>query len=297
VSFVARVQPSIIKLCHQSGMARGMNGVAPNTLIVYRKVYDAWKDFIYYPDHLGGIDEAVNRFLAWIMPELQEIDDALTGKPFVVEGLNETIATGATEDIRRVVEFESKFAYKLVSLPFAAVPCVLNTAVGNPQHGAETEMLVPAAKAAVETGGFVGYHAYWPAIGDRSWLVNDWRHFAGRWAVSWDPVFRAHGIRPHYLLTEGGPIGGEAYYDDEEQKWKPHLNAGAGWRSSLCLNGDWNRTVDQILRFDQLAYQSIPGQEGRYGGITLFTVGGGDRWKYFNFRAPQFDSLTAALVG
>jgi hypothetical protein len=229
------------------------------------------------------------------MPELQEREGALSGKPFVVEGLNETIATGAVEDIRRVVEFESLFAHRLVELPFNAIPCLLNTAVGNPQHGAETEMLVPAARATVEVGGFLGYHSYWPTIGNRSWLEVDWQHYAGRWAESWDPVFRAHGLRPHYLLTEGGPIGGGTYYDDNEDKWKPHLNAGAGWRSPDCNNGDWNKTLNQILRFDQLAHQTIPGQEGRYGGIVLFTVGGGGRWEHFNFTAPEFDSLAAAV--
>ena len=328
MSYIANVKPSIVKLCHQSGMAQGMHSVSPGTLIVYRKVWNAWHEYI-YPERvqylpqwfktmaqevLGVSDPAaiadiwmafatppydpelaVEGFIRWLRPELQELAGALPGQSIAVEGLNETIACGAIEDIRRVVMFESAFARRLAALDFADFrPVVLNIAVGNPEHGAETEMLVPAVRAAVEVGGFVGYHAYWPSIGDRCWLENDWEHFAGRWAASWDPVFRAHGLRPHYLLTEGGPIGGTAYYDEAEDKWKPSLNAGAGWRSPDCNNGDWNKTLEQILTFDQLAHSSIPGQEGRYGGITLFTVGQG--WEYFQHYRDQFESLEYALI-
>lgn len=287
MSYIVNTQPSIVKLCHQSGMAAGMHAASPDTLIVYRKVWDDWKHWIYGYDNLA---QSAWDFIEWLWPELEEIEAALGGAPFVVEGLNETIATGALEDIERVAEFERQFAFQLdFDTPFHAVPCVLNTAVGNPQHGDETEMLIPAVRAAVEIGGFVGYHAYWPTTQSQSWLSSDWRHYAGRWATSWDETFRAHGLRPHYLLTEGGPIGGP--------NPPTQLSAGAGWRAAECNNGDWNRTLNQVLRFDQLAHQSIPGQEGRYHGIVLFTVGGGKRWEYFSFTAPEFDSLAAALNG
>ena len=44
MDFVARVKPAVIKLCHQSGMARDIHAASPDTLILYRKVYNAWHD-------------------------------------------------------------------------------------------------------------------------------------------------------------------------------------------------------------------------------------------------------------
>jgi hypothetical protein len=282
--YVRTVQPESFKLCHIAGEARMVHEASPDTLIVYRKVYNNWHDFIY---GYGNLQEAARSFVEWLRPELEELTDALGDTVFAVEGLNETIATGALEDIDRVAEFEAYFAQMLVAEYPTARPVVLNTAVGNPQHGAETEMLIPAVQAAVDARGYVGYHAYWPSIGDRTWLESDWRHYAGRWATSWDETFRAHGLRPRYLLTEGGPIGGEVHGD------VPHLNAGAGWRSANCLNGDWARARAEILRFDELARDSVPGREGRYLGIHLFTVAGGHEWRHFAYRQSQFEELAA----
>lgn len=279
LDYVARVKPAVLKLCHCSGLARSVHQASPETLIVYRKVWNDWRHYIYGYDDM---ELAAHDFIAWLWPELEEMHDGVDGNPFAIEGLNETIATGAIEDIARAVEFETEFAYQLAyDTPFHALPIVLNTAVGNPEHGAETAMLVPAVQAAIEAGGFVGYHAYWPTNRHHSWLESDWRHFAGRWATSWDETFRERGLRPHYILTEGGPIGDSNH----------HLNAGAGWRAPTCLNGDWELARDEILVFDELARRSRPGREGRYHGICLFTVGGGHDWRHFAFEREQFESL------
>jgi hypothetical protein len=285
--FVARTKPESFKLCHCPGEAKAIHHASPDTLIVFRKVYNAWHDYIYGYDDLM---EAAQDFLDWMEPELIELESSISGR-FAVEGLNETIATGALDDIRRVVEFECNFAYLLAQNFPRARPVLLNVAVGNPQHGSETQMLIPAARAAIETSGFLGYHAYWPAIDDESWLVSDWKHYAGRWAESWDVEFRNAGLRPHYLLTEGGPIGGSAWFDESENKWKPSLNAGAGWRHPSCLSGNWDKAYLQIQQFDGLARATIPGQEGRYHGIHLFTVSGGNEWRYFAYKERQFNDL------
>lgn len=219
-----------------------------------------------------------------MLPEISEIGRALKGARFAVEGLNETIATGATEDIRRVVEFERQFAYRVAELPYNCVPAVLNTAVGNPQHGDETEMLIPAVRAAVETEGFVGYHSYWPCNPTQTWLQEDWEHFAGRWAESWDPTFQAAGLRPRYILTESGPIGNS----------NVHLDALNGWRHPRCNDGNWEKTLGEIMFFELMAWASVPGQEGRYWGQCLFTTGNVG-WEYFQFRRAQFEAIAELL--
>jgi hypothetical protein len=320
MSYMARVKPSIVKLCHQSGMAGSMHAVSPTSLIIYRKVYNDWKGVVYpelpeyaapqpwwldgyghdpknwpvaWPDYRvmpWGEEKArvaATGFVGFMLPEIREIRAALPAdRPFAVEGLNETIATGALEDIRRVVLFEAAVARALVALEMHVVGCILNPGVGNPQHGEETAMLVPAVRAAVETGSFIGVHAYWPSDQNRTWLVTDWRHYAGRWATSWDETFRAYGLRPHYIITECGPIGGP------QPPW--HLAAHSGWRSPDCLNGDFNRCMDEMLLFDQLSHQSVPGQEGRYAGAAHYCVAGSGEWNDFKFRAPEFDALAAA---
>ena len=278
MEYVAELTPNVFKVCHQAGMARDVHAASPKTLILYRKVWNDWHHYVYgYTD----LAKAAADFIAWLMPEIREIDAVMSGTQWMIEGLNETIATGAHQDILRVVEFESHFARQIAALPYNVAPCLLNVAVGNPQHGPETEMLIPAAIASIETGGALGYHPYWPFTRDRTWLEEDWQHFAGRWDASWDATFRKHGVRPRYVLTESGPIGGSSQY---------HLDAWLGWR---WIN-DWPRTLDEIVRFDRLCMQTVAGKEGRYLGHTLFTTGNVG-WDLFQYHERQFNELRAAL--
>lgn len=278
MEYVRAVKPMVWKSCHQAGMARAVQQASPDTLFLYRKVYNDWYKYVYGYDDLAM---AARDFIRWLMPEIREIDTVMSGKQWMIEGLNETIATGATEDIRRVVEFESQFAYQIAALPYNVVPCLLNTAVGNPQHGRETEMLIPAAIASIETGGAMGYHPYWPHGPEGTWLEEDWEHFAGRWDASWDKTFRAHGVRPRYVLTESGPIGRNNH----------HLDALLGWR----WVDDWRRTLDEIIRFEKLCRGTVAAKEGRLLGHTLFTTGNVG-WELFQYRRPEFEELAAALA-
>lgn len=279
--FVRNVRPSVIKLTHCSGLAGQIHDASPDTFIVYRKVYNDWQRFIY---GYSNLNRAARDFLDWVSPEIQEIQCSIGDTVFGVEGLNETIACGAVEDIERAVKFERYFALRLRDAYANAVPVSPNIAVGNPQHGSEERMLCPLHATLAEVGGFASYHAYWPANERRSWLESDWEHYAGRW-VAHD---RACGVKVHWILTEGGPVGGPSL---------PYaLSADAGWRHLLCLNRDWNRLVDEVLRFDQLAHQSVPGQEGRYHGLALFTVGGGSRWCWWNYHPNNLLRMEQTLT-
>jgi len=290
--YVERAQPATLKLCHCAGEARWVREASPDTMVVYRKVENDWKRYAYGWEASQGLwDQAAAKFVSFMMPELQELAEIVQGNRVGVEGLNETIACGAVEDIRRVVLLESAIARKLAELPFINAAYVgPNIAVGNPEHGAEMAMLVPLARVVEEVGGFFSYHGYGPVIGDRSWLEVDWKHYAGRWCEM-DRVFREHGVRVDWLVTERGPIGGTAWYDASEDKWKPSLNAGAGWRHGNCLGGDWERAAEHVRRCDQMCRESVPGREGRYYGGHEFTVPGTGEWIWFAHGEEQFGSL------
>lgn len=158
LEFLRDAKPRVFKSVNDVTLCKLAHEASPETAIIYRKVENNWDQYIYGP-------KGVMHFLKWMEPELKELAQYFGSAPVYIEGLNETIASGAVEDIKRVVQFEAQFAYELAALPWInALPVVLNTAVGNPHHGEETEMLRDAFMAAYETGGAVGYHPYWPAI-------------------------------------------------------------------------------------------------------------------------------------
>lgn len=149
--YVSRVKPNVLKLVNVSGDARRYKQISPDTLIVFRQVYNDWDHYILHQEPEAGARE----YLSWIRPKLDEAAEYID----YVEGLNETIATGNVEDIKRVVRFESEFAYLLAETGYPVNACLLNPGVGNPGHN-EVNLLLPAARAAVETAGVLGYHCF-----------------------------------------------------------------------------------------------------------------------------------------
>lgn len=279
--FIEVVKPQVLKLCHCSGLAGEVQAASEDTFIIYRKVENNWCRYIY---GFSDLDRAAVSFLDWIGPEIHEIQRLIGDRGFGVEGLNETIACGAVEDIRRVVEFERCFARRLRDRFPSVVPVSPNIAVGNPHHGAEEEMLGPLYETLADVGGYASYHAYWPANESKSWISLDWEDYAGRWVVQ-DEV-TSTGV--HWIMTEGGPVGGS--------NLPYHLSGGAGWRHPSCLSGDCELLVDEVLAFDKLARESSVGREGRYHGICLFTVGGGEQWIFWDYSPYYIYRMQQALV-
>ena len=138
-----------------------------------------------------------------------------------MESYNEMIPSHNIPAIQAAVEFDVEFAECLWQVfGNKAHPVLLNGAVGNP-HETEVELLLPAAEAAVEYGGFIGYHSYNAANRDRSYLADGWPYHAGRW-MEWDKVFVANGLYPRYLSTESGRCF------SPDGVW---LNPARGWKS------------------------------------------------------------------
>ena len=192
------------------------------------------------------------------------------------EGFNELIGSSDREFNRLVIEFETAFAYKLAEYGLKTRGCLLNVAVGNPHVEWVVDML-PAARAAVATGGVIGYHAYWWANQQTDGLLSWFEWHAGRW-IKWAEEWRKYGVEPHFLLTECGAVG------SAEGR---HLLPNSGWRSKSCLAGDLDRFAGQIGQMRQL----IEGNNRIWGnceGWMLFTSGADyTNWGSWQVRKPQ----------
>lgn len=274
-AYLRAVKPTVVKLVNNPGDAFWVKAQSPTTRVIYRKVENDWRRYVMEQDPVRGARE----FLAWLRPELEEYGEHID----YVEGLNETIRGGQTNEIERAIAFEVAFAHFLHDSALPVQACLINAGVDNPAPH-EVELLLPAAWAAVELDGVIGCHNYWPSNECACCLESDWERYAGRW-TAWDEVFRAHGLWPDYVGTEGGPVGHAP----------GNLHGDWGWRHSLCLDGDWERCKLEVLGFGQLARDSVPGREGRWGGLCLFSVGRGMNWEAWEYHEREMASLATAL--
>jgi hypothetical protein len=192
----------------------------------------------------------------------------------VLESLNEKIPTHNYDQTMHAVGFDVAFCEALQArYGGALVPGVLTAAIGNP-HESEVEWLLPAAQAATECGGFLGYHAYWTANESRSFLEEHWRIHAGRW-THWDEVFTARGVFPRYYFGEGGIV----YANDGVS-----FNSGRGWKS--C--GDIDRYIADMDMFNARLREWNAAHGNRGYGITLFGYG---NWGWDDFEIGAGDLL------
>lgn len=274
VEFVAAVQPTVVKTVLNMEFAHWIKDVSPDTLVIYRQWVQNQGQYWEDPDPNRG----ARRFLETHLDSLQHNADVID----YVESLNETIATGDFDGIQRTVAFDVAFCEELEKAMGDAIrPSILTAAVGNPQHGDETRLLVPAARASVEYGGVLGYHSYWLTTADGyDSLKSDWKHFAGRALESWDPIFRAEGIYPQYVFGECGA----------------YATAHAGWKHEACLGGDLGKYLEQILYFRAKLNEWNAAHGGRCLGSTFFTSGGGSMWASFDLAGDDLRRLAEALI-
>jgi hypothetical protein len=284
LEYVARVRPRWIKLLENFDAAQDVKAASPDTRVLVRHFVQNQQPFIDNPNKSTAARRFLDLFWGSIEANAEWID--------AVEGLNEAVATGDTEGIKKTVAFEVALSEEVAARDIGVRVCLLNPGVGNPDHGEETKLLLPAARAAVRNGHYLGYHPYWPATPNRDWLESAWPHYAGRSLVSWDPVFAEAGLKPRYLFTESGPIGASV-----TPEGKPvHLMATEGWRSGACLNGDWNRCMEQILTFRRLVAEWNDDNDDRAEAAMLFSSGGqGWGWDRFQYLKPEFEALVEVL--
>ena len=204
-----------------------------------------------------------------------------------VESLNEEVPTNNLDKLRQIVAFDVAVSDEvarrasLLNRNIAAV--LLNIAVGNPEHS-EMEYLLPVADKCVQHGHFIGYHSYFPCHPDyaEEWFVDYAFDYHLR-CESMQQTFDNYGLRPQYLYTEAGAVAVEVV------DGKPGaLNAGAGWRHPICLNGNLPRYLNLLLRLKEMDELSQ--------SAMIFTTGADFiGWDYFLFNGPELDALATRL--
>lgn len=197
----------------------------------------------------------------WSMSE-EQVLSGITA----IESLNETIPSHNAPHISESVEFDVWFAEEVRARYGGLVQTVLlNVAIGNPSEG-EVPLLFPAAEAVNRLGGFLGYHPYWTANEQRSFMEEHWDYHAGRW-MRWDDQFRAAGYYPRYALGEAGIV----YAADGVS-----FNSGLGWKACGSIE-PYLRDIDEYNR-RCLAWNALHGN--RCAGSALFGYG---NWTWPSF--------------
>lgn len=288
--YVSAVKPGWVKLIGGIESGRIVKALSPHTNVLYRHHLSAG-DQGKYLDGVWDADHFLDRF--W--------DTVVANAPFVdaIEGLNETIATGDMPGIRKAVDFAVRFADALAARCDRSgieriAPCLLNVAVGNPQRGYEEEKLIPAARAAIKYGGWLSYHAYFPAHVDHAerWLEEEGVYHHMRALESWDVTFAKRGLAPRYLFTESGAIGVTVRPDGRPGTY----GVRTGWRWRDTLNGDLPRYIRLQIRFRDMVNRWNSTHDNRAEAIQIFTSGIGKKWRYFLMNEHELAALAEALA-
>lgn len=282
LDFYRHVKPGIFKAVDQLGMCIEAKDASPDTLVVFRRHVTDDAYWFNQPDKRAAarafLDLYSASFEAHASNTGMSLSDVLAHVD-VVESVNEVIGT-YDQDLEPSVAFEVAFMEAVAERYGNALRAgILTIAVGNP-HESEFVKLLPAARAAAEGGHYLGYHPYWAANRDVSYLLPHWAAHAGRWQAM-DDVFRAHGVYPLWY-------GGEAGVVYSEDGWT--LHSGLGWKA--C--GSFARYITELLTFQNHARIWNCEHGNRFRGATVFCYGGYG-WDNFDFEPGDLSELGAAL--
>jgi len=103
-----------------------------------------------------------------------------------------------------------------------------------------------------------------------------------------DEVFVKNGAHVRWYGGEGGVVGGEW-----GEGWV-HLMPYNGWKSSECLNGDWEKYLSEIARMDELTAEWNAAHDDRFIGSVLFTTSG-PGWGSFDIGTNEIAGIGAML--
>jgi len=297
--FIERVKPDYWKLIGGMGEARHLLSLHPGMKVIYRHFENDWGKYVLADDK----DKAAREFVAQFRDSLEHYADVIHG----IEGLNEWIATNDYRTLQHASGWVRAFCAELDRIGMPAVPVTFNTAVGNPQTDAickqegipsQVAYMVDGVRATIEANGYVGYHSYYGVrqTGQGSYYCTldgqERRYYSLRALLEWDPHFRAEGLHPRYLFTEGGPI--------YVAPWGGMPSAYAGWRADECFGGDmqWRReqAAVTLLQFLSLV-EDWNGEHGnRARGLLNFLHGGMGEWTDFEWEGEPGLYLAGVLT-
>jgi len=264
---------TVIKAIDRGDILRDVKRINPTHITVLRHWYDQGQIFGgSYEDNKQRAQDFLASFLDGTFD--REYKDHVD----FVEGWNEYNATSHTpaEVAERVLWVKAlcdvwneayRAKYPNISL------CLANTAVGN-------DIPLEVARLAAQNGHAIGYHPYTAVTNGQ---IQDNTYYFGRWKLL-DQQYVNEGIFVRWLFTEMGPIR----YDNG------HLAPNDGWLHG-GVYGNYQGYEDcTIANLDEIkAWNESHG--GRVIGGTLFTTGGGDRWKWFETKQPEMGLLAEAI--
>lgn len=264
-SYIDQGKPNVQKF-FSAGDAYRAGMRAPGMVSIWRKFVDAIPQSTpegearWYIDQYSAEIDAAAKALGLTVYDLLQ---GITG----IESANEVIGSGCPDGIKRAVEMDVAFA-ELCWQRFGGMlaPVLLNVAVGNPLES-EVELLLPAAEAAEDYQGFIGYHAYWAANQVFSFLASGWPYHAGRW-MEWDKVFTAAGCYPRYVSTEGGIC-----YAADGWAFDP----GKGWRAT---GWPFSRYLVDLAEYNRRVGEWNAEHGNRCAGLTVFCA---YQWNWDSF--------------
>jgi len=276
--YTSNVRPPVMKVLASMQDVLGIKRHSPETRVVWRHVTNAYGDTLECPIPMQGARNWVDKFrdsLYEVCNDMTQEFPGLNEPYFYVESLNEVYPSQNQAHVLRAANFDIAFIDALKETGLPVKPAVFCAAVGNP-HESEYDLLVPLAKKCADDNGMMGLHDYWFANPNESGLESWWKYHAGRWTEI-DKVFVNNGIYVDWYSGEAGAVGSADGY---------HLLANAGWKDPTCYNGDWNRYLADIVKFNQLAQTWNSSHGNRFKGITLFTTGS-DYTGWFEFQLHE----------
>ncbi len=282
-------------------------------------------------DKVTGAKRYVDTFRDSMERVLERIATEMPGLPkpwFGVESLNEIYACFDPSVLTLSIPFDRAFVQAMLQYTPEIAPCVYVAAVGNIDPS-EYGHLLALARETETAGGAFSYHPYWFANQNESGLREPhWEWLAGRWQ-GLDDYLTQRGIKVRWALGEMGAVGGHYVSDTREMgrisplgdreplaprstinrgatDYKPErvfvtgnsgyvLLPGDGWRSSKCYGGNWARYEADLLEFNDRVQMWNETHDMRAYGGTIFTTGGGDKWKWFEIGEQQIARLIAVL--
>lgn len=143
----------------------------------------------------------------------------------------------------------------------------------------------PLFKLLSDTGGYFGDHTYIPAKrmpdGSIMYWISEWYSMRTKFILDYA---RERNWFFQILGTEHGLIGGEMGDDGNL-----HMNPGAGWRSDLCIGGDWEAHNDIIFEAESEFNRLNTRYGNAYSHRFLFTIA--FDWDNFQYWTEELDSL------
>lgn len=128
-----------------------------------------------------------------------------------------------------------------------------------------------------------------PVPGERS--PDEFTWGSGRILFADIHEYQPLGIRPRYIITEGGLV--------RDENGRAHLMPNDGWQHPLCVDGNMDRYVELMSEVSDLYRNWNYNNNDRLEGYVFFTSGEG-HWPGFNLNGGELTEIieeTAAFEG